>query len=66
MRITVNGETTDVDAEETVLDLLRRIGADPRKAAVVVNEDVVPRARHEEHGLREGDVVEILMFAGGG
>lgn len=34
--------------------------------AVEVNREVVPRAGHEHHVLREGDVVEIVHLVGGG
>jgi len=31
-----------------------------------VNLEVVPRGRHAEHALREGDRVEIIHAVGGG
>jgi thiazole synthase len=39
---------------------------DSTRVAVEVNRDVVPRARHPEHPLREGDTVEIVTLVGGG
>jgi thiamine biosynthesis protein ThiS len=34
--------------------------------AVEVNRMLVPKRRHEQHMLLEGDQVEIVTFVGGG
>ncbi|MGH7295350.1 MAG: sulfur carrier protein ThiS [Polyangiaceae bacterium] len=34
--------------------------------AVEVNREVVPRARHAEHAIAPGDVIEVVHFVGGG
>jgi sulfur carrier protein len=64
--IRVNGEPLDVPEGETLSDLLRRLGRTSPVIAVEVNRDVIPRARHAEHRLRNGDQVEIVQFVGGG
>jgi thiazole synthase len=66
MTITVNGEPRPVPDPCTVADLLRALGKDPAKLAVEVNRDVVPRAAHAGHRLRDGDAVEIVTLVGGG
>ena len=66
MTITVNGEPRPVPDPCTVADLLRALGKDPGKLAVEVNRDVVPRAAHPAHALRDGDAVEIVTLVGGG
>lgn len=66
MQITVNGEPQDLSDGATVRDLLQGRGLDPRYLAAEVNRQVVPRARHAEHTLRAGDVVEIVTLVGGG
>jgi thiazole synthase len=50
----------------TVGELIEHKGLDPRKVAVEVNREVVPRARHGEHRLQAGDAVEIVTLVGGG
>jgi thiazole synthase len=65
-QITVNQETYSLPDAATVNDLLHRLGLDPRRVAVEVNRDVVPRARHADCRLNAGDAVEIVTLVGGG
>lgn len=64
--ITVNEEARSFPDPLTVADLLRHLDKDPRKLAVEVNREVVPRAEHPSRPLREGDAVEIATLVGGG
>jgi thiazole synthase len=65
-QITVNQQPQSLPEPATVADLLARLGLDPRRVAVEVNRDVVPRGRHAEHRLAAGDAVEIVTLVGGG
>ncbi len=66
MRLTVNGEPKDVEPTTTVKQLLATLGLEDTLVAVERNEEVVPRARHENTELSEGDRVEVVHFVGGG
>jgi len=66
MTIRVNGTDRDVPEATTVRDLLGMLGLPPGPVAVEVNRDVVPRARHGEHVLADGDRVEVVTLVGGG
>jgi thiamine biosynthesis protein ThiS len=66
MQLTVNGKPHRHEGDGRLSALLRELGADERHAAVTVNGEIVPRARRAAHRLREGDVVEVLVFAAGG
>lgn len=66
MTVTVNGKEQDLPPGMTIADLLRRLGAEGVPAAVEVNRQVVPRARHEQVELRDGDSVEVVTLVGGG
>ena len=37
-----------------------------RRIAVEVNREIVPKSRHGQHVLRDGDRVEIVQAMGGG
>ncbi|HEY1376078.1 MAG TPA: sulfur carrier protein ThiS [Gemmataceae bacterium] len=65
-KITVNQEPHPLPQPATVAALIAQLGMDPRRVAVEVNRDVVPRSRHAEHELRSGDAVEIVTLVGGG
>lgn len=64
--ITLNGEPKSLPQPLSVHDLLERLGYDPRRVAVEVNREVVPRLRHGERQLQSGDAVEIVTLVGGG
>jgi sulfur carrier protein len=66
MKLIINGEAKDYLAEPSLKALLIAQGANPDRVAVLVNGEIVPRLEREGRVLREGDRVEILIFAGGG
>ncbi|WP_374601123.1 sulfur carrier protein ThiS [Arenimonas sp.] len=66
MHIMLNGQPTELAGTPTVAGLLEQTGLAGRKVAVEVNQEVVPRSRHEQHALAEGDRVEIIHAIGGG
>ena len=66
MEITLNGESRSLAAAVTVLELLQAEGLGERRVAVEVNGEIVPRSRHGESRLRDGDRVEIVHALGGG
>ena len=64
--IHVNGDGREISRGATVSSLVADLGLRPELVAVEVNRDLVPRARHAEHELGEGDRVEIVTLVGGG
>ncbi|HLI18409.1 MAG TPA: sulfur carrier protein ThiS [Rhodanobacteraceae bacterium] len=66
MQILLNGKPHQCSAATTVAALLAETGQGERRVAVEVNREIVPRSRHAEHQLREGDQVEIVQAIGGG
>ena len=66
MKLTVNGDPHEHRGDGTVAALVRELGANPERVAVLVNGDVVPRNRRAETRLADGDTVELITFAGGG
>jgi thiamine biosynthesis protein ThiS len=66
MRITLNGDPTDLPGPLSVQALLDRLGIDGRIVAVERNLTVVRRAKYDETMIGEGDEIEIVRFVGGG
>ena len=66
MTLTINGESREVGDAASVAELLVELDLAGRPVAVEVNKEVVPKARHAQHRLAEGDVLEIVTFVGGG
>lgn len=66
MQIHVNGQSRTLERPTSVTELLGQLDLDPRRVAVEINEDLVPRKNFAETTVREGDQVEIVTFVGGG
>lgn len=66
MKILLNGQSHQVAEQTTLAALLAQLKLEPRYVAVEVNWEVVPRARHAELVLHEGDALEVVTFVGGG
>ncbi|HEX9023520.1 MAG TPA: sulfur carrier protein ThiS [Geobacteraceae bacterium] len=65
MQIVVNGETATID-EMSVLHYLESLDIDPRRVAVELNLDILPKGAYGTTILNDGDRVEIVHFVGGG
>jgi sulfur carrier protein len=64
--IQLNGETRSFEAVATVAQLLDHVGRAGVPCAVEVNQRLVPKSRHAEHPIRDGDRVELVTLVGGG
>jgi thiamine biosynthesis protein ThiS len=65
MRLTVNGENMDTEAE-TLKRLIEELDLKPEGVAAEVNLNVVKKKDYGNTRLKEGDRVEIVNFVGGG
>lgn len=65
MQITINGEQRSFTAQ-TMQQLLQSLDIDPRRVAVELNMDILPKAAYETTNLADGDRIEIVHFVGGG
>ena len=66
MKLIVNGEPTELAENQTVRALIEKLGLGGKAVAVEVNKQIVPKRRHGEATLRDGDAVEIVTLVGGG
>ncbi len=66
MDIQLNGDALSLENAATVLDLLQQQGLAGRRVAVEINGEIVPRGRHADTRLQDGDRVEIVHALGGG
>lgn len=66
-KITVNGETQEVEVPVTVTELMKLNRVEqPEMVSVQVNEEFLDRREYESYLLKEGDSVDFLYFMGGG
>lgn len=66
MQIKVNGEIRDIPKGSTMLDLIRSLGVEERVMASALNMEIVKQDAWDKAILKEGDVIELLDFVGGG
>ena len=62
--VTINGEPKEV-AGKSVLEVLASMDLDPKRSAVMLGGEILPKAEYEKT-LKDGDEVDIVGFVGGG
>lgn len=66
MSVVVNGEPRESLVGHTLADVLAEFAGTLRGSAVVVDGEVVPRARWDTVALRDGQQVEVITAVQGG
>jgi sulfur carrier protein len=66
MEIFINGAVQHFAAAPTVVDLLASRQLAGKRVAVERNGEIVPKSRHAETRLADGDRIEIVVAVGGG
>ncbi|HQO29595.1 MAG TPA: sulfur carrier protein ThiS [Accumulibacter sp.] len=66
MELFINGEKRRFTAPLTVAGLLDALTHSGKRLAVERNGEIVPRSRHAETALADGDRIEIVVAVGGG
>ncbi|HSH46262.1 MAG TPA: sulfur carrier protein ThiS [Longimicrobiales bacterium] len=64
--VQVNGETRRVEAGLTVRTFLESLDLHPELVVVEHNREILDRGRYEDVRVRDGDVLELVHFVGGG
>lgn len=66
MKITVNGQTLEVDENLSPTGLIDMLNLSGKRVAIEINLEIIPRSRLKTHRLQAGDRVEIIHAIGGG
>lgn len=61
----VNGKEQAANGK-TVEDIINEMNIDKRTIAVELNEEIVSKADYDKTTLKDGDVLEVVSFVGGG
>jgi sulfur carrier protein len=64
--VTINGERRQFDAPLNCAELLQELELAGKRVAVERNGEIVPRSRHVDERLADGDRLEIVVAVGGG
>ena len=63
--VLINGKNTSADGK-TVSQYLEEANFNPQTIAVELNEDILPKPQYDKTVLKDGDVLEVVSFVGGG
>ena len=61
----INGENFEI-AGKTVAEYLEETDYDPKRIAVELNGEIVPKSQYAQKALKNGDSLEVVSFVGGG
>jgi sulfur carrier protein len=64
--ITINGESRQFPQPLSCAGLIAALELTGKRVALECNGEIVPRGRHAEHTLANGDKIEIVVAVGGG
>lgn len=66
MQITINGKHHDIAANTSIAAVMKQRGFKPGMAVAELNYEIIPNEEWHTTILKEGDVLEIVAFMGGG
>jgi sulfur carrier protein len=66
LKLTVNGDELEIEANASISDLLIKLDIKAPRVAVEHNLEIVPKTKYESTYLNSEDKVEIVGFVGGG
>ena len=66
MKITLNGEIKELEAEMNLNRLLELFSLPSQRVAVELNREVVRRQLWDSTIVRDNDQIEVVHFVGGG
>jgi sulfur carrier protein len=64
--ITINGERRQFEAPISCAELIEKLELAGKRIALERNGEIVPRSRHAQEPLADGDKLEIVVAVGGG
>jgi len=66
MQINLNGEKRTIPNTSNLVSLLSQLNIDPKKVAVEINLQIIPKSCFFQTNIKDGDNIEIVHFIGGG
>ena len=64
--LTINGKPRTLERAMALPGLLVLFEIDTRRVAVAINGEVIPKRKHPDTIVKEGDVIEVMRMVGGG
>lgn len=64
--VKVNGQEREYMPDMSIAELLEAMSFSIARAAVECNGEIVPRKQLTEQVVKDGDILEVVSFVGGG
>lgn len=64
--VLLNGQKQELPEELNIQQALEHLSIDIGRVAVEINGRIVRKKEWTEHRLKDGDVIEVVNFVGGG
>ena len=64
--IHINGDEKEIATGLNIAGLLDQLQIRPGRVVIELNRTIISREAHESTSLKEGDMLEIVHFVGGG
>lgn len=64
--ITINGKTVNLPEDTHVSEYLEENQYQPNRIAIELNGKILPKSYYASIVLKDGDIMEIVSFVGGG
>lgn len=66
IKVTINGESREIEGGSTVRELIETLGLNRESVAVERNRSIVKKDSFDAARIEDGDQLEIVEFVGGG
>jgi thiamine biosynthesis protein ThiS len=66
IQVRINGKDRDVGEGHSVRSLIESLELHPSLVVVELNREILSRDTYGEVPVREGDIIELVHFVGGG
>ncbi|BAI81449.1 thiamine biosynthesis protein ThiS [Deferribacter desulfuricans SSM1] len=66
MEIKINGKTKIVEDNQTVADIINNLKLNVDRIVIEYNGEVLDKKNYDSIVLKDGDVLELIQFVGGG
>lgn len=66
MQVRINGESRHLEHSLSLPELLEVLGLGGKRVAIELNGTIVPRSRHADTSVADGDELLIVQAIGGG
>jgi len=66
MNILLNGKNQTFDDGIYLHALIKELNLGEKRLAVEINREIIPKSRHDQYKIQDGDTIEIVFAIGGG